>query len=65
MAGEFPDSPEAPEAELAWARALARRGDHAGARARLERLVVTYPESALAPIARRELDALGPARDGR
>ncbi|MGZ8470641.1 MAG: hypothetical protein ACXW61_13520 [Gemmatirosa sp.] len=49
-------SPEAPEAELAWARQLQRRGDVAGARTRLEHLIVTYPESALVPIARRELE---------
>ncbi|HZF67363.1 MAG TPA: hypothetical protein VEZ47_04935, partial [Gemmatirosa sp.] len=50
-------APEAPEAELAWARALRRRGDAAGARARLEHLIVTWPESALVPIARRELES--------
>ncbi len=33
-----------------------RRGDLAGARTRLEHLIVTYPESALVPIARRELE---------
>jgi tetratricopeptide (TPR) repeat protein len=54
-------APEAAEAELAWARALLARGDRAGARARLEHLIVTFAESALAPVARRELDALGPA----
>jgi hypothetical protein len=53
-------APEAAEAELAWARALAGRGDRAAARARLEHLIVTYPESALVPLARRELEALGP-----
>jgi hypothetical protein len=50
-------APEAPEADLAWARALRRRGDAAGARARLEHLIVTWPESALVPIARRELES--------
>lgn len=52
-----PTAAEAPEAALAWARALRRGGDVAGARARLEQLIVTWPESALVPIARRELEA--------
>ena len=55
------DAPEAAAAELAWARSLLAAGDRAGARARLEHLVTTYPESALVPIARRELDRLGSA----
>jgi hypothetical protein len=54
---ESPTAAEAPEAALAWARALRRRGDAAGARERLEHLIVTWPESALVPIARRELEA--------
>jgi tetratricopeptide (TPR) repeat protein len=49
-------TPEAPSAELEWARALRRRGDSAGAAARLEHLILTYPQSALIPQARRELD---------
>lgn len=49
-------TPEAPSAELEWARALRRRGDMAGAVARLEHLILTYPQSALVPQARRELD---------
>jgi len=49
-------SPEAPEAELAWARALLARGERAQAAERLEHLIVTYPSSALVPIARRELE---------
>lgn len=49
-------SPEAPEADLEWARALRRRGDGAGAVARLEHLILTYPRSALVPQARRELE---------
>lgn len=56
IATTYANSPEAPEAELAWARQLLRRGDLAGARTRLEHLIVTYPESALVPIARRELE---------
>jgi tetratricopeptide (TPR) repeat protein len=57
IATQYAGSPEAPEAELAWARQLQRRGDVAGARTRLEHLIVTYPESALVPIARRELES--------
>lgn len=49
-------SPEAPEAELEWARALRRSGDAAGAVALLEHLILTFPQSALLPQARRELD---------
>jgi len=46
----------APAAELAWARLLVRQGDAAGAVTHLEHLVLTYPDSALVPEARRELD---------
>ncbi|HXD49341.1 MAG TPA: hypothetical protein VN600_11220 [Gemmatimonadaceae bacterium] len=53
-----PDTPEAPEAELEWARSLHRAGDTAGATTHLEHLILTYPQSALVPQARRELDAL-------
>lgn len=49
-------TPEAPSAELEWARALRRHGDAGGAVARLEHLILTYPQSALVPQARRELD---------
>lgn len=49
-------TPEAPEAELAWARALRGSGDTAGAVARLEHLILAHPESALVPQARRELE---------
>lgn len=49
-------SPEAPEAELEWARVLRRRGEFREAIARLEHLVLTWPESALLPQARHELD---------
>jgi hypothetical protein len=55
---EFAKSPEAPEALLAWARALRDTGDKAGATARLEQLLVDYTTSALAPQARRELERL-------
>ncbi len=52
----FADAPEAAEAELDWARLLRRRGDGAGAIAHLEHLILTYPQSALVPQARRELE---------
>jgi tetratricopeptide (TPR) repeat protein len=51
-----PDSPEAPEAELEWARSLRRGGRNAEAIQRLEHLILTYPQSALLPQARRELE---------
>jgi hypothetical protein len=50
------DSPEAAESELEWARALRRRGDNAAAAARLEHLILSAPQSALLPQARRELE---------
>ncbi len=53
---DHPTSPEAAEADLEWAKALRRAGDNAAAIARLEHLLLTYPQSALAPQARRELD---------
>ena len=45
-----------PAAELAWARLLLRRGETAGAVQHLEHLILTYPESAVVPQARRELE---------
>jgi tetratricopeptide (TPR) repeat protein len=56
VVSRFADSPEAAESELEWARALRRRGDAAGAVAHLEHLILTAPQSALLPQARRELD---------
>ena len=56
LATKDADAPEAPEANLEWARALRRAGKHADAVARLEHLILTYPNSALVPQARRELD---------
>lgn len=53
---EFPASPEAVESELEWARFLRRRGDAAGAVAHLEHLILSAPQSALLPQARRELE---------
>ena len=53
---EYPQSPEAAGAELAWARQLRRTGDVASATTHLEHMILTYPESALVPQARRELE---------
>jgi tetratricopeptide (TPR) repeat protein len=50
------DAPEAPEAELEWARALRRGGESRSAAEHLEHLILTYPQSALLPQARRELE---------
>jgi len=58
VAEEHKTSGEAPEAQLEWARSLRRRGDVKGAREHLETLILDYPDSALVPQARRELDAL-------
>ena len=52
----YPESPEAAEANLDWARVLRASGDVRGAVQRLEHLIITYPQSALIPQARRELD---------
>jgi TolA-binding protein len=51
-----PLSPEAPQAELEWARILRRTGDTAAATAHLEHLILAYPQSSLVPQARRELE---------
>lgn len=50
------DSPEAPQAELEWARLLRKRGDNAAASTHLEHMILTYSGSALVPQARRELE---------
>jgi hypothetical protein len=50
------DTPEAPQAELEWARMLRRKGDVPGATTHLEHMILTYPQSALVPQARRELE---------
>ena len=55
---DYPQAPEAPEADLEWARALRRKGTDAGAIQRLEHLILTWPASALVPQARRELELL-------
>jgi hypothetical protein len=54
---EYATSPEAPEGDLEWARAALRARDGSTAITRLEHLLLTYPTSALAPQARRELEA--------
>jgi hypothetical protein len=54
---QYADAPEAPEADLEWGRALKRGADPTGAIARWEHLILTYPESALVPLARHDLDA--------
>jgi tetratricopeptide (TPR) repeat protein len=55
---QYPSSPEAPEADLEWARTLERRGDRAAATSRYEHLILTWPDSALVPQARHSLEAL-------
>ncbi len=54
----YPKSPEAPEALLASARALRDAGSVPAAVTRFESLLVDYPESALLPQARRDLERL-------
>lgn len=56
VAERHPEAPSAPVAALALARIAALRGDAALAASRLEALILRYPESALVPEARRELD---------
>ena len=46
----------APAAELEWARLLLRQLDAPGAIGHLEHLILSYPESAVVPEARRELE---------
>lgn len=53
-----------PAAELEWARLLAARGRTADAVAHLERVILEFPKSAVAPQARRELDRLQGAVPG-
>jgi tetratricopeptide (TPR) repeat protein len=57
-------SPEAAEAELEWARLLRRRGDTKGAITHLEHMILTWPDSALLPQARHELDLARAAERG-
>lgn len=56
VATRHAQSSPAPAAHLALARVMAARGDNAGAMRKLEQLIIDYPESALVPEARRELD---------
>lgn len=56
IVGSYPDAPEAAESELEWARWLRRTGDSAGAITHLEHLILSAPDSALLPQARRELE---------
>jgi tetratricopeptide (TPR) repeat protein len=56
--GQYSAAPEAAESDLEWARTLRRKGDVAGAIDHLEHLILTYPQSALVPQARRELEAV-------
>ena len=55
---QYAMSAEAPAAELEWARSLKTRGENAAAVSRLEHLILTYPQSALVPQARRDLEQL-------
>jgi tetratricopeptide (TPR) repeat protein len=57
VADGYATTPEAPEAELEWARVLIKRGELAAGVARLEHMILTFPQSALVPQARRELEA--------
>ena len=56
IVAENPMTPEAVESELEWARVLRRRGDVASATTHLEHLILSAPQSALLPQARRELE---------
>jgi tetratricopeptide (TPR) repeat protein len=53
---EHAQSPEAAEADLEWAKVLRQHGKKDDAIKRLEHLILTYPQSALVPQARRELE---------
>ena len=55
---QYTASPEAPEADLEWARTLERRGERGAATARYEHLILTWPDSALVPQARQALDRI-------
>ena len=61
---QYATSAEAPAAELEWARALRRQGKAAEASQRLEHLILTYPQSALVPQARRDLELVKNAIPG-
>lgn len=55
---QYPTAPEAAESDLEWGRTLRRKGDVAGAVDHFEHLILTYPQSALVPQARRELESV-------
>ena len=52
----YPQAPEAAESDLEWAKVLRKHGNSQAAILRLEHLILTYPQSALVPQARRELE---------
>jgi tetratricopeptide (TPR) repeat protein len=56
IVAEHANTPEAVESELEWARILRKRGDMNSAVAHLEHLILSAPQSALLPQARRELE---------
>lgn len=56
LIASHPTSPEAAEADLEWAKVLRKHGKGPAAIARLEHLILTYPQSALVPQARREME---------
>jgi tetratricopeptide (TPR) repeat protein len=56
IVAQYGEAPEAAEAELEWARALRQSGDVQGAITHLEHLILSAPQSALLPQARRELE---------
>ncbi len=58
IVAQYPKSPEAPEALLASARAFRDAADTTAAVTRFETLLIDYPESALLPQARRDLERL-------
>jgi tetratricopeptide (TPR) repeat protein len=60
---QYASAPEAAESDLEWSRALRRAKDNNGAIERLEHLLLTYPQSALLPQARRELESLRTGAD--
>jgi len=58
---QYGSSADAPNAELALARALLAAGDRAGAKAHVEHLILTWQNSSLVPQARQLLGTLGGA----
>jgi tetratricopeptide (TPR) repeat protein len=55
---QYAASPEAAESDLEWGRTLRRKGDTVGAVSHFEHLILTYPQSALVPQARHELESV-------